>query len=173
MRDTDDFEQFYRDNIDAVYGYAAARVGPTAAGDVVAEVFTSATRTFACGRGGTLSRAWLITCARARIIDSWQRGGAATTAVSTHQVATSDPSSAVIQLDPTRTAISVGELLDHLHPAERAVLALRHLEGRPVAEVAHLLDRSVESTELLLDRAEVSLQRLTDAYAVDSAEAVA
>ncbi|MGI9605921.1 MAG: RNA polymerase sigma factor, partial [Acidimicrobiales bacterium] len=119
------------------------------ASEIVSQVFKAAAHTGASGNEHVLSRPWLMSCARTRIIDGWRRC-----------LRTEGPSS-ICEPGPRppggptgRSAETIGWVLDHLTPCQRAVLALRHLEGRPIAEVADILDTSGAVTELLLERAE-------------------
>jgi RNA polymerase sigma-70 factor (ECF subfamily) len=143
------FEQFVDAHLDLVYGFAAARIGRQAADVVVAEVFRSALHTFESGDGEMLSRSWLLTCTRGRILDHW-RTEAAAAATNMADTLSSEPTT---RLGHSWRPEAVLDALDRLPAAQRAVLALRYLEGRPVAEVAHLIDRPHATTQQLLEKA--------------------
>jgi len=148
MSDSDDFSAFVDAHLDPVYGFAAARVGRDVADAVVLDVFRSARHTFDRGEGEVLSRSWLLTRTRNRILAHWRL-----------VAERAEPDSAV---DAPAPEVRIGtgwnpdqvlDALDRLPGAERAVLALRYLEGRPVAEVAHMIDRPHATTQQLLAKA--------------------
>lgn len=143
-----DFEDFVGEHLDLVYGFAAARVGRRVADDVVTDVFRSARHTFDTGEGEILSRSWLLTCTRSRILGHWR-----TAAASAELDDAVDEPLADVRIGTEWTPDGVLDALDRLPSAERAVLALRYLEGRPVAEVAHMIDRPHATTQQLLEKA--------------------
>ena len=151
-----DFEDFVGDHLDLVYGFAAARVGRTAADDVVFDVFRSARHTFDSGEGEVLSRSWLLTCTRSRILAHWRTAAEHAELDDTVEEPLTD-----VRIGTEWTPDGVLDALDRLPGAERAVLALRYLEGRPVAEVAHMIDRPHATTQQLLERARRAFHELS------------
>lgn len=148
MRNTEEYEAFVDEHIDLVYGFAAARIGREAAEELALDVFRSARHTFDSGGGEILSRSWLLTCTRSRIMVHWRSEAAR------HEPTDRLPDVAgEVRIGARWEPEQVLDALDQLPAAERAVLALRYLEGRPVAEVAHLIDRPHATTQQLLEKA--------------------
>ncbi len=148
MSESDDFSRFVDAHLDLVYGFAAARVGRDVADAVVLDVFRSARHTVDRGEGEVLSRSWLLTRARNRILAHWRL-----VAERAESESSGDTPAREVRIGTDWDAERVLDALDRLPAAERAVLALRYLEGRPVAEVAHMIDRPHATTQQLLEKA--------------------
>lgn len=79
-----------------------------------------------------------------------------------------DPPSGFDGLDPERVFAGrelwrhVRDAIDHLPPAQRAVVILRDVEGRSAEEAATLLDLSRENQRVLLHRARAKLRQVVE-----------
>lgn len=167
MSESDDFSRFVDANLDLVYGFAAARVGRTVADAVVLDVFRSARHTFDRGEGEVLSRSWLLTRTRNRILAHWRL-----VAEEVDPAPAGETPARELRIGTDWNPDEVLDALDRLPGAERAVLALRYLEGRPVAEVAHMIDRPHATTQQLLEKARRAFHALVLPGAAPTAASV-
>ena len=151
------FLDLYDDALPHVYGYLLSRCGqPTLAEDLTAQTFLGAVQAVRRDARSTLSRAWLLTVARNKLVDHWRRQGREERGL--RQVAGLE----VGYVDPWDTeldAVRARETLDVLGPHHRMVLTLRYFDDLPVPEVAALIDRTVHATEALLVRARAAFRR--------------
>lgn len=96
-----------------------------------------------------ITRAWLRTVARRRLIDRWRRERIERTAISTLG------SQGVQQADFVDTLCNAEETrgtLSNLPKTQRTALVARHMHGASVAEVSEHLDVSYKAAESLLGR---------------------
>jgi RNA polymerase sigma-70 factor, ECF subfamily len=160
------FLALYDDSLPHVYGYLLSRCGqPALAEDLTAQTFLEAVQAVRDDRRAGLSRAWLLTVARNKLVDHWRRQGREERGlrqVAGLELGYVDPWEA--ELD----AVRARETLDALGPHHRTVLTLRYLDDLPVPEVAAMIDRTVHATEALLVRAKAAFRR---AYGADDAAA--
>jgi len=144
--DLEAFESIVRDRMGAVYRLALAITGNEAdAADATQDAFVAAWRQIRSLKDATRLEAWLgrIAVNAARMVVRARRrrsvreirtidglGTAFTVANSTVHIA---PSPA------ERDGQTLAAALDRLDPDQRAILALRHLEGRGIPEIATIL----------------------------------
>ena len=132
--------------------------------DLTTQTFLGAVQAVRRDRGAHLSKAWLMTVARNKLVDHWRRQareerGLRTVAADQHSF--HDPWDAEID------ALRARAVLDRLSAHHRMVLTLRYLDDLPVPEVAVLIDRTLHATEALLVRARAAFRR---AYTEGEAE---
>jgi RNA polymerase sigma-70 factor (ECF subfamily) len=138
-----------------VFGFVLARCGSRpVAEDVTSEVFIAAARAAAGSDPTQVTRSWLLTTARRRLIDQWRRQR------TQHNVAVR------LMNEPNLDAGGTPENRDRVQGAlaslpdgQRLALTLRYLDDHSVAEVADELGISYPATESLLARARRSFQR--------------
>jgi len=144
--DLEAFESIVRDRMGAVYRLALAITGNEAdAADATQDAFVAAWKQIRSLKDAARLEAWLgrIAVNSARMVVRARRrrsvreirtidglGTAATAAHSTVHIA---PSPA------ERDGQTLAAALDRLDPDQRAILALRHLEGRGIPEIATIL----------------------------------
>jgi RNA polymerase sigma-70 factor (ECF subfamily) len=138
-----------------VYGYLVSRCGNSAvAEDLTSETFMSAVVAVKGGRVPNLTKAWLVTVARRRLVDHWRAQ-----AREDRNLALVEEDGSVDEWDELLDVVRAQEVLAHLAPHHRAALTLRYLDGLPVAEVADHLGRTLHATEALLVRARIAFRR--------------
>jgi RNA polymerase sigma-70 factor (ECF subfamily) len=138
-----------------VFGFALARCGSRpVAEDVTSEVFVAAARAIGGSDPDQVTRSWLLTTARRRLIDQWRR-----------QSTQRNTAERLRSLSIFRTGAGADEP-DRVHRAlatlpdgQRLALTLRYLDDHSVAEVADELAVSYAAAESLLARARRSFQR--------------
>ena len=151
----------YDEHLPHVYGYLLSRCGGqvAVAQDLTTQTFLGAVQAVRRDRSARLSRAWLTTVARNKLVDHWRRQAReerGLRTVAAEQVSFHDPWDA--QLD----ALLAGNILQRLSAHHRMVLTLRYLDDLPVPEVAVLIDRTLHATEALLVRARAAFRRAYD-----------
>jgi len=147
----DDFERLYQANVDVVFGYAAARLGPSDAEDVTSEVFQAAVVAWRDGRQHQTTSAWLMAVTKNKVIDRWRR--AERRKAKAHLLAVPDPGEwPDAWADPAHRQ-HVIECLDRLDPQRRTLLILRHVDGLAVPDIANAAGRTVTAVESQLARA--------------------
>lgn len=138
-----------------VFGFALARCGSRpVAEEVTSEVFVAAARAIGGSEPSQVTRSWLLTTARRRLIDQWRRQSAqqrVTERLKNLPVHTSTTSSE--HRDRVRRALA------DLPTGQRVALTLRYLDDHSVAEVADALAVSYAAAESLLARARRSFHR--------------
>lgn len=139
-----------------VFGFVLARSGNRAiAEDVTTEVFLAAARAIGGDDPAQVTRSWLLTTARRRLIDQWRRSSVQRNTVArlVHEPASepSDPTS----IDRERVHRALAALSD----PQRLALTLRYLDDHSVAEVADALELGYTAAESLLARARRSFRR--------------
>jgi RNA polymerase sigma-70 factor (ECF subfamily) len=142
--DLEAFEAIVRDRIGVVYRLTLAIVGNEAdAADATQDTFVAAWRQIRRLRDESRLDAWLsrIAVNSARMLARTRRrrlvreiAGLGTEAL--EQRSTGDDPGA----RGTGDAQILGETLDRISPDQRTILALHHLDGRPIAEIATILD---------------------------------
>lgn len=154
--------RLYDETVDDIYRFCLARCGDAdVAADTTADVFHSAARAFAEQTGADITRAWLFTVAKNRLVDHWRRTGRHQRRVerlgqmSMRSIGPSDLGDEI----PTVTAADVIDALQSLPDRQRAVLSLRYLEELSVAEIADEMSLTYTATESLLARARRSFER--------------
>jgi len=140
---------------DDVYGFTIARCGSRpVAEDVTSEVFVAAARAIGGSDPAQVTRSWLLTTARRRLIDQWRR-----------QSTQRNIAERLLSLPVFGAAASpddrdrVHRALETLPDGQRLALTLRYLDDHSVAEVADELAFSYSAAESLLARARRSFQR--------------
>lgn len=146
----------YDDALPHVYGYLLSRCGGhvAVAEDLTTQTFVAAVRAVRGGR--PVTRPWLMTVARNKLVDHWRRQAReerGLRTVAADQTGFHDPWEA--ELDVLRARA----VLDRLPARHRMALTLRYLDDLPVPEVAALIDRTVHATEALLVRARAAFRR--------------
>lgn len=154
------FERFYRDNVTAVYRFAAQRLAAEDAEDVTTEVFLAAALAHRDGVGEELSRSWLIAVCRNKIIDRWRSAGRRK--AKSHLVALRMPKD---WTPPVDVAIDlrderVRSALDRVSDRNRTLLVLHHVDGMPIRELAANAGLSESAIESALARARREFRRL-------------
>ncbi len=133
----------------AIFGYLLVRCGArSTAEELTAQTFEAAIRHVASNRDGAVTRAWLLTVAKRRLVDHWRQASAErrrlTRLVALHEDATPPPS------DPDS---AVDAALESLPAKQRAALVLRYCDDMAVNEVSEALALSYKAAESLLSRA--------------------
>ena len=138
-----------------VYGFTLARCGSQpVAEDVTSEVFVAAARAIGSGNSDQVTRSWLLTAARRRLIDQWRRQRNqrnVTNKLMTHPTG--------VKTDSPEDRDLVHRALASLSEGQRLALTLRYLDDHSVAEVADMLGVSYSATESLLARGRRSFQQ--------------
>jgi len=142
--DLEAFESVVADRIGAVYRLTLAIVGNEAdAADATQETFIAAWRQMRKLRDPESLEAWLariaVNAARMTVRGRRRR--------SIREIRGLDAVTLTVAAEPTLTSFSPAErdartlaaALDRLDPEKRAILAMRHLEGRGIAEIAAAL----------------------------------
>ncbi len=152
----------YDRTVDDVYRYCLARSGDEeTAADVTADVFVSAARAFAEGLSENVTRPWLFTVAKARLVDHWRRSSRhdrrvqRLRRVGDRNRLTGDLSDEMSSIN----AADVLEALKSLPDRQCAALTLRYLDELSVAEIADELSVTYAAAESLLARARRSFER--------------
>ncbi len=138
-----------------VFGFVLTRCGsPALAEDVTTEVFLAAARAVGGDDPDQVTRSWLLTTARRRLIDQWRRQRTQRTTVERllRQPAAANGGSSVDRYRVRRA-------LDSMPGKQRLALTLRYLDDHSVAEVADELGLSYSAAESLLARARRSFRR--------------
>jgi RNA polymerase sigma-70 factor (ECF subfamily) len=137
LGDLDAFESLVRSRMDAVYRLSLAITGDEAdARDAAQETFVAAWRSLSRLRDAERFDAWLqrIAINEARMAVR-ARGRRRVREIPTAHLASVPEPATRAQSDGARLA----KALDRLTADQRAILALHHLDGRPVAEIADIL----------------------------------
>ena len=141
------FETLYRSELPMVFGFLRIRVAGDAAlaEDLTALVFVAAVEQFQAGRGDVVTRNWLLTVAKRRLIDHWRR------------LEVIERKATLLR--PTNVAETRAGSLTNSNDAaalaatDQAVLTMGHLDGMGVPEIAVLGQRK-RATESSLRRHE-------------------
>lgn len=146
----------YAEHASAIYGFLMARCAdPTLAGDVMSEVFVAAARATAGDRPEQVTRPWLLTTARRRLIDHWRRESTRTKTLTL--LRNERPDDTTVEHGPDRERVM--RALASLPTTQRVALTLRYLDDYSVSEVADEAGISYRAAESLLARARRSFQR--------------
>lgn len=124
------------------------------ADDITSEVFVAVTRLLSTRPNEVITRAWLMTVAKRRLVDHWRAEGRR------HRLRVALESAESARPQPTEETALSGEvdlLLSGVPDRQRAALSLRHLGGFSVGEVAEQMDLSYQGTESLLARGRRSM----------------
>lgn len=158
------FETLYLSELPIVFGFLRIRVGGDVAlaEDLTALAFVAAAQQFQTGRGAVVTRSWLLTVAKRRLIDHWRR-----LAVEERKAALLRPTTVA---EDVSLSLSERELVERalsaLTTTDQAALTMSHLDGMSVPEIAGVLGRGKRATESILRRARerfrVEYRRLTD-----------
>lgn len=158
--DRDAMHRIYRDTYPAVTRFVARRALPDQVEDLVAETYARALAALPRYRDeGLPMRAWLLRIALNLVIDASRSPKARTVpvAVLPERLDLADPSAQWAENHDAAAALRTA--FAALPEAQRAAVALRHLEGLPVAEAAAVLDISQESVRTLTHRGLLALRR--------------
>ena len=145
------FETLYSSELPIVFGFLRIRAaGDVAlAEDLTALVFMSAVEQFQAGRGDVVTRNWLLTVAKRRLIDHWRR-----LEVAERKAPLLHPTTPTEDLS---LSLSERELVERalaaLTTTDQAALTMSHLDGMSVPEIAEVLGRGKRATESTLRRA--------------------
>jgi RNA polymerase sigma-70 factor (ECF subfamily) len=145
--------ELYEELLPVVYGYARSRVSEADAEDVTAEVFRAAAERLRDDPHALLSRGWLLTAARNRIIDMWRHRMRWDGRIEVLRRDVELRSGRIVNDDTDR----VLDALDRIAPEHRAVLILRYVEGLRSREIAAALGRNSRAIDSLLARARRAL----------------
>ncbi len=154
------FEGLYRQHYGELVRFAARRVGPESAREVVAEVFFVAWRRLAEIPGGS-ERAWLFGVAR-RVLANEVRSGERRVRLA-ERVQSRTPSESWTEPDPAQTIADGDEvraLLARLPAAAREVLELTEWDGLSITEAAAVIGCTAGAFRVRLHRARRSLLAL-------------
>ncbi len=154
---TSSFDAVYRANVRGVYSFAKARLGPTDAEDVVAEVFHAAVVAFRSGRDEMVTPAWLMAVTRNKVIDRWRK--AERRMAKAHLLRPPTFATLPPQWNDDERREVVLATLDRLKQRHRALLILHHVEGLPIADIAQETGTSVAATDSALGRAREAFRR--------------
>lgn len=148
---------------DRVFSFLLSRCGSRPlAEDLTAETFLAANRKLASGEGANLSRGWLFTVARHRLIDHWRSESARSRRMERLQseaLRVHESTGTSASADGIDQESSTAEALASLSERYRAALVLRYLEDFSVSEVADALGLSYKAAESVLSRARASFVR--------------
>lgn len=146
------FRALYDRALPVVYGYLLRRCGERdTAAELTQETFLAAVRALHAGTEVKSPLPWLVSIARARLVDHYRR------AEVRRRIRPMPPA---IETGPTATTRAEVTLLTALHSIPdqyRLALVLRYVDDLPVGEVATHLSKSVAATESLLARARRTL----------------
>jgi RNA polymerase sigma factor (sigma-70 family) len=158
-RDSQAFEAFYREHVDAVQRFVARRVGdPELVADLTAEVFVAAIESAhnyrpTCGSPA----AWLFGVARNVVSSEYRRRERERRAVGRLQgrnlLDPDDVSRIDERIDAASDARKLYHAMDRLPEGQRAVLELIALDGLSVTEAAHTLAIQPLAARVRLHRA--------------------
>lgn len=149
--DANSFRLLYERNVDAIFRYAAARVGAQDAEDITAETFARAWRSLASYEDrGRPFVAWLYRIALNEIRSRSRRNATAAAKTPTPVEVRGEFEDDLVN---ALSADSVREAFRSLSERQRLVLELRIVRALPVAEVAELLGTTDEATRALTHRA--------------------
>ena len=145
------FDALYRQNVNAVYRYAASRLGQEEGEDVTAEVFHAAIRALA--RGDEVSGAWLMAVAKNKVIDHWRKTERRDRKL--HLVGAADSKQAEPHEDlfAAIDRAHVIEALDRLSERHRLLLMLHYVDGYTAPHLAELSGSTPAAIESALARA--------------------
>jgi RNA polymerase sigma-70 factor (ECF subfamily) len=145
------FRRHYRQIRDYVRRHGSLQDDPE---EIAQEVFAQAAAALGGLRiGSSPLVAWLYTVAQRRIVDEARRRGRAARA----ELVVVPPAEASQYGDDV--ARSIRKALERLPDAQRRVVVLKLLEGRPFAEIARLLGTTEAASRMRFSRA---LERLRD-----------
>lgn len=153
--------RIYRDLSPSVLRYLKAQ-GAKEPEDLLGEVFVSIVRSLSTFAGTeTEFRAWVFTCARNRLIDSWRRDGRRPVEyVPDEQLAAAGQAESAESEAMRRLAYErVQATLSRLSVYQREVIFLRVVVGLSIEEVAQVLGRSSGSVKSLQSRGLATLRR--------------
>lgn len=163
-----DLARMYDENVDAVFGYVARRLGADVARDVIADVFeVAATRLdqFDSSRGS--HRAWLFGIATNLIRHHWrteQRRLQAWARVGGREVALGDPLIDVdVRLDAVNDAAVVMVAIGELDPEDRDLLLLIVWENCSHSECGEILGIPTGTVRSRLHRVRRQLRTAVEA----------
>lgn len=143
----------YDEFLPVVYGYARSRLSEADAEDVTAEVYRAAAERLRADPETNLTRNWLLTVARNRIIDLWRHRMRWEQRIEVLRRDVDASEGAFVNGDTDR----VLDALDRLQPDHRAVLVLRYVDGLRSREIATELGRNARAVDSLLARARRAL----------------
>ena len=139
----------------AIRRYLTARTGADSADDLISTVFECAARTLVRNPDQELSRAWLFTVARRRLVDQWRREGRhrdALTRLGQDGGNLDDPGHRVAH------RLDLADSLSRVGDRQRLAILLRYYGGIPTKEAADALHTSDGALESLTRRARSSMQ---------------
>lgn len=154
--DAGSFDAFYRENVGAVYRYAAARLGTAEGEDVTAEVFHAAIR--ALNEGVEVSGAWLMAVVKNKVIDHWrrlERRDKKLHLVWDAEGRQPEPHESLFAAIDRRRVVEVLERLSERH---RLLLILHYVDGYTARDLAELSGVTPTSIESALARARRSFR---------------
>ncbi len=149
------FEAFYDASIDRVYSYARARLGPSEAEDLAAEVFEAALVALRNGQGEAVTEAWLMAVTRNKVIDRWRASERRMAKAHLLLSRSRDDGPEPPSVDATDRLLLA---LDQLSTFHRALLVLHYQDGYPMTEVATQLGTTVQSARSGIARARRALK---------------
>lgn len=157
----------FKQESERVFGFLLHRCGSRAvAEDLLTETFLAAGKFCAEGRGEEVTRGWLLTVARRRLVDHWRTSSRQQRRFDRlRREFSSEP--AAPETDPDG---AVEEALASLSDRQRAALVLRYVDGFSTSEVAEALGSSYKATESLLGRAKQAFRTAYDSNRNDAGE---
>lgn len=154
--DAASFEALYRQNVGAIYRYAASRLGIEEGEDVTAEVFHAAIR--ASQKRVDVNGAWLMAVAKNKVVDHWRKLERREKKL---HLVWSDTRQQPEPHENLFTALdrkNVLEVLERLSERHRLLLMLHYVDGYTAGDLAELAGGSVASVESALARARRSFR---------------
>lgn len=145
------FRRLYEEMAPEVFGYARVRLSEVEAEDITAEVFHAAVVAINDGRGEQVTRAWLMTVARNKVVDRWRRAERDERAMRT--LRRRQEEEFPIQWAHEATRDTVLDALDRLPLGQRRLLVMKYVDSLPVRDIATVLHRTEGATESALARA--------------------
>lgn len=155
VTDAASFDALYRQNVGAVFRYAASRLGNEEGEDVTAEVFHAAIR--AIREGTEVTAAWLMAVVKNKVIDHWRKLERRENKLHLifGQDAQPEPHE---RLFAALDRAQVIDVLDQLTERYRLLLMLHYVDGYSAADLADLSGGSVAAVESALARARRSFK---------------
>jgi RNA polymerase sigma factor (sigma-70 family) len=148
------FQRFLDANREVVWRFLVCSVGPDEAEDCFQETFISALRAYPRLRPDSNSRAWVLTIAHRKALDSHR--ARSRRAIPVAEVATLDTRPATSERDRDQT---VWEAVDDLPARQRSAVLLRFQADLAHSEIAAVIGCSEEAARRSLHEGLVKLRR--------------
>lgn len=174
MNRKQEFEKFYKDNIDKIYRFAYFRVGKdqTLAEDLVSEIFVKALKSFDSYDREISVSAWLYTIAKNHIANYWRDHKNEVILPEVFDEAVDGEGvglenvwfeAAVVKSTVEDDRVSTYDLLSRLDREDREIVTFHYIYGYSYKEIAEMLGKSETAIKVTAHRAIKKLRK----YAID------